>query len=61
MSETAREMTYDELIVNVIMNILALEVPMGVKRDMMGHVLGLSYTHEREMINALRARYEPHD
>lgn len=60
MSEAVREMTYDEMIVNAIMNILALDVPMGVRRDLISHILSLSYRHEREVINALREARNEH-
>lgn len=53
MSETAREMTYDEQIANVIINILAIETPFGVKRDLISHILSLSYRYERDVKNAL--------
>ena len=54
MSEACREMTYDEMIANVIINILAMDVPMGVKRDMISHILALSYRYERDMIQTQR-------
>jgi len=56
MSEAVREMTYDEMIVNAIMNILALDVPMGVRRDLISHILSLSYAHEREMLKKWEVR-----
>ena len=52
-SEAMREMTYEEMIANIIMHILALDVPFGVKRDMIGHVLSLSYKYERDVKDAL--------
>ena len=56
MSEAAREMTYDEMIVNVIIHILALDVCMGTRRDLISHVLSLSDKHERDVIDASRNR-----
>ena len=53
MSEAVREMTYEEQITNVIMHILALETPFGVKRDLISHILSLSYRHERDIKDAL--------
>lgn len=53
MSEALREMTYEEQIANVIINILAIETPFGVKRDLISHILSLSYRHERDVKNAL--------
>lgn len=53
MSDTVREMTYDEQITNFIIEILAIETPFGVKRDLIGHVLSLSYRHERDIKDAL--------
>ena len=53
MSETAREMTYDEQITNFIMCILAIETPFSVKRDLIGHLLSLTYRHERDIKDAL--------
>lgn len=52
-SETLREMTYEEMMVNIIMHILAIDVPFGVKRDMIGHVLSLSYKYESDVKDAL--------
>lgn len=54
MSEAVREMTYDEQIVNVIVHILSLESPLGVRRDLISHVLALSYKHDRDVIDASR-------
>ena len=54
MSEAVREMTYDEMIQNIIMHILALDCCMGTKRDLISHVLSLSYRHERDLIDASR-------
>lgn len=53
MSETAREMTYEEQIANFIMHILAIETPFGVKRDLISHLLGLTYRYERDIKDAL--------
>ncbi len=53
MSEALREMTYEEQIVNVIIHILAIEAPFGVKRDLISHILSLSYRHERDIKDAL--------
>ena len=53
MSDTLREMTYDEQIANFIMNILAIETPFSVKRDLIGQLLSLTYRHERDIKNAL--------
>lgn len=53
MSETAREMTYDEQIANFIMYILAIETPFSVKRDLISHLLGLTYRYERDIKDAL--------
>ena len=53
MSEEAREMTYEEQIANIIIHILALEIPFGEKRDLISHILSLSYRHEREIKDAL--------
>lgn len=58
MSEAAREMTYDEMITNIIMHILALDCLMGTKRDLISHVLSLSYKHERDMVDAIRGLSE---
>lgn len=52
-SETLREMTYDEMTVNTIMHILALDVPFGVKRGMIGQVLSLSHKYESDVKDAL--------
>ena len=56
MSEAIREMTYDEQITNAIIHILSLEQPMGVRRDLISHVLALSYKHDRDVIDALRGK-----
>ncbi len=53
MSDTLREMTYDEQITNFIMHILAIETPFGVKRDLISHLLALTYRHERDVKDAL--------
>ena len=53
MSEAAREMTYEAQIANFIMCILAIDTPFGVKRDLIGHILSLSYSHERDIKDAL--------
>lgn len=53
MSEAMREMTYDEQIANFIMHILAIDTPFGVKRDLISHILSLSYRHERDIKDAL--------
>ena len=53
MSETLREMTYDEQIANFIMHILAIETPFGVKRDLISHLLSLTYRYERDIKDAL--------
>ena len=53
MSEAVREMTYDELIANFIMYILAIETPFSVKRDLISRLLTLSYRHERDIKDAL--------
>lgn len=54
MNEVCREMTYDEQIANFIMHILAIETPFSVKRDLISHLLSLTYRHERDIIDALR-------
>jgi hypothetical protein len=53
MSLTAREMTYDEQIANLIMHILAIKTPFGVKRELISDLLGLTYRHERDIKDAL--------
>ena len=53
MSDTLREMTYDEQIANFIISILAIETPFIVKRDLIGHLLSLTYRHERDIQDAL--------
>ena len=53
MSEAVREMTYEEMIANAIMNILAIETPFGVKRELISHILALSYRYERDIKDAL--------
>lgn len=53
MGEAVREMTYYEQIANLIMHILAIETPFGVKRDLISHLLGLSYRYERDIKDAL--------
>lgn len=53
MSEAAREMTYDEQIANFIIYILAIETPFSVKRDLISHLLSLTYRHERDIKDAL--------
>lgn len=53
MSEAVREMTYEEQIANVIIHILTIETPFGVKRDLIGYILGLSYRYERDIKDAL--------
>lgn len=53
MSESLREMTCDEQIANFIMHILAIETPFGVKRDLIGDLLSLTYRHERDIKDAL--------
>lgn len=53
MSEAMREMTYDEMVANIIIQILAMETPFGIKRDLIGHILSLSYRHERDIKDAL--------
>lgn len=56
MSEAMREMTYDEMVANIIIQILAMETPFGIKRDLIGHILSLSYRHERDIKDALYDR-----
>lgn len=53
MSDTAREMTYDEQIANFIMYILEIETPFSVKRDLISYLLSLTYRHERDIKDAL--------
>lgn len=53
MNEVVREMTYDELIADIIMHILAIETPFSVKRDLINRLLILTYRHEREIKDAL--------
>ena len=53
MSEAVREMTYEEMTVNIILHILAIEMPFGMKRDLIGYLLSLSYRHERDIKDAL--------
>lgn len=53
MSEAVREMTYEEQIANFIMYILAIDTSFKVKRDLIGHILSLSYCHERDIKDAL--------
>ena len=53
MSEAVREMTYEEMIANNIIHILAIETPFGVKRDLISRILSLSYRHERDVKDAL--------
>lgn len=53
MNEAVREMTCDEQITNFIMHILAIETPFSVKRDLIGHLLSLTYRYEREIKDAL--------
>ena len=53
MSEAFREMTYDEQIAKFIMNILAIEAPLSVKRDLIGQLFSITYRHERDIENAL--------
>lgn len=53
MSEAVREMTYEEMTVNIISHILAIEMPFGMKRDLISHLLSLSYRHERDIKDAL--------
>lgn len=53
MSETLREMTYEEQTANFIINIMAIDTPFGVKRDLIGQLLSLSYRHERDIKDAL--------
>jgi len=53
MSDTAREMTYEEQVANFIINVLALDIMFCHKRDLIGLILGLSYRHERELKDAL--------
>ena len=53
MSEALREMTYDEMIANFIMHILAIETPFSVKRDLISYLLTLTYRHERDIKDAL--------
>ena len=54
MSETVREATFDEQAQNMIIHILALELPFNMKRDLVGQVFSLSYIHEQNMITASR-------
>lgn len=53
MDGTLREMTYDEQIANFIIHILAIETPFGVKRDLIGLLLSLTYRHELDIQDAL--------
>lgn len=55
MGEAVREMTTDEQIANFIINILAIETPFSVKRDLISHLLSLTYRYERDIKNALYA------
>ena len=53
MSEAVREMTYEEQVANFIISILAIETPFGVKRDLIGHLMSLTYRYERDIKDAL--------
>lgn len=53
MSEAMREMTYEEMVANIIIQILAMETPFEIKRDLIGHILSLSYQHDRDIKDAL--------
>ena len=53
MNEDLREMTYEEQVANVIIQILAIGTSFGVKRDLIGHILSLSYRYERDIKDAL--------
>lgn len=53
MSEAVREMTYDEHIANFIRYILEIEIPFSVKRDLISHLLSLTYRYERDIKDAL--------
>ena len=53
MSESVREMTYDEQIANFIINILAIETPFSVKRDLISQLLSFTYRYERDIKDAL--------
>ena len=61
MSESVREMTYDEQIASFIKHILAIETPFSVKRDLISRLLGLTYCHEREIKNTLYSMGERKD
>lgn len=45
--------TIDEQIANFIIHILAIETPFSVKRDLISHLLSLTYRHERDIKDAL--------
>ena len=53
MGEALREMTYDEQIADFIIHVLAIETPFSVKRDLISHLLSLTYRHERDIKDAL--------
>ena len=53
MSEALRELTYDEQIASFIIHILAIETPFSVKRDLIKHLLSLTYRYERDIKDAL--------
>lgn len=59
MTEAVREMTYDEQVADFIINILAIETPFGVKRDLIMRFLSLTYRHERDIKDALYTPYTP--
>ncbi|MBO7205355.1 MAG: hypothetical protein J6V08_02940 [Candidatus Methanomethylophilaceae archaeon] len=56
---TGRELTYDEMTVRFAITILALDVPMCVRRDLIANVLDLSYKHEQDLFTARRENEQP--
>ena len=54
MNENTREATFEEHMTDFIIHILAMDTAFGVKRDLIGRILGISYRYERDVADAIR-------
>ena len=54
MNENAREATFEEYMADFIIYILAMDTAFGVKRDLIGRLLGISYRYEKDVADATR-------
>ena len=56
-----RQATFEEQAQNMSIHILTLELPFGMKRDLLGQLMSLTYIHEQDMFDASRKVEERRD